>query len=100
MPHILFPTLNFYHFFNFDSSNFYSSHFFFNILKYCREEAAGQTVGYSEELGTARTTADSMREQLSLWQQKCSESGVCGNMTNILRICYNMTNILRIFLYC
>ena len=35
-----------------------------------REEAAGQTVGYSEELGNARNAVDKLREQLSLTQQK------------------------------
>ena len=39
-----------------------------------REEAAGQTVGYSEELGSARSNVDTMREQLAVWQQKCSEA--------------------------
>ena len=35
-----------------------------------REEAAGQTVGYSEELGNARNAVDKLREQLGLTQQK------------------------------
>lgn len=39
-----------------------------------REEAAGQTVGYSEELGSARSTLDSLREQLAMWQQKCGDA--------------------------
>jgi hypothetical protein len=39
-----------------------------------REEAAGQTVGYSEELGSARSTLDSLREQLAMWQQKCNDA--------------------------
>lgn len=38
-----------------------------------RAEAAAQTAGFSEELGSARSTIDSMREQLSSWQQKYSE---------------------------
>ena len=32
-----------------------------------REEAAGQTVNYSEELGLARNRVDVMNEQLSRW---------------------------------
>ena len=35
-----------------------------------REEAAGQTVGYSEELGNARNSVDKMREQLAMMQAK------------------------------
>ena len=31
-------------------------------------------MGYSEELGSARSNVDTMREQLSIWQQKCSEA--------------------------
>lgn len=42
-----------------------------------REEAAGQTVGYSEELGNARSNVDKLREQLSMMQKKYmdAESG-------------------------
>ena len=40
---------------------------------FLRSEAAAQTAGYSEELGSARSTIDSMREQLSSWQQKYGE---------------------------
>lgn len=31
-------------------------------------------MGYSEELGSARSNVDTMREQLAVWQQKYSEA--------------------------
>jgi myosin protein heavy chain len=52
-----------------------------------REEAAGQTVGYSEELGAARNNLELMKEQLSLSLQRCEQAELAvrehrKNLTN------------------